>query len=411
MKRMTNPSNKGPMSTSNQVVPPKANKYFLVSKSKTIQINTDGDLIINDRKYEPKDDENKPKQYDAETEAINQTRSFYKDLLTPHVENLVVLSGAGTSVKIGTKGKVGKTMPELWQAIESQPGINLKEFCDSISFKEKGDLEKLLSKASRAKEFSEEPIEAKIKEIEHLIQDACDLTLPDNSPHEIFLNHVTQRTTKYPRVKLFTLNYDTLFEQAAEVAGFTVIDGFSFTSRRVFRGNLFDLDLVIREHSRIKNEENFAHKVFHLYKLHGSINWTRDGNRIVQASNTSQPLLIYPRDTKYEHAFEQPFFEMMSRFQQTLRKENVLLLSIGFSLTDKHILTSIKEAVSQNPSFQILIVNRTIRNDPQWHWFIEKARVDSRITLVAEEFKDFAPNYPEDETITKDELLRKTYNE
>lgn len=408
---MTNPSKDVPNTTPTPTLSAKADKYFLVNKRKTIKINTDGDLIVNERKFEPRDEDNQPKQYDPTVEAIKQTRAFYRDLLTPHVENLVVLSGAGTSVKIGTNGKVGKTMPELWEMIASQPGIELDEFCALIDFNEKGDLEKLLSKASRAKEFSDEPIGDKIKQIEGLIKDACDLTLPSNSPHEIFLNHVTQRATKYPRVKMFTLNYDTLFDQAAETAGFTVIDGFSFTSRRIFRGNLFDLDLVIRENSRIKNEENFAQKVFHLYKLHGSINWTRDGSKIIQKDNTDEPLLIYPRDTKYEHAFEQPFFEMMSRFQQTLRKENVQLLSIGFSLTDKHILTSIKEAVSQNPSFQLIIVSRTIRNDEQWQWFIEKAKVDSRITLVAEEFKDFAPNYPEDETITKEELLRKTYNE
>ena len=101
---------------------------------------------------------------------------------------------------------------------------------------------------------------------------------------------------------------------------------------------------------------------------------------------------------------------MMSRFQQSLRNENVLLISLGFSLSDKHIVTAIKEAVSQNPSFQIMIVNRTIRDNPEWKWFLNKAEVDSRITLISEEFNDFAPNYPEDKTITKEEMLKKVYD-
>src|SRR5688500_5901098 len=131
----------------------------------------------------------------------------------------------------------------------------------------------------------------------------------------------------------------------------------------------------MREKSRIKNEENFIAKVFHLYKIHGSINWEMASNQIIQSHNPKKPLMIFPKDTKYEHSYEKPFFEMMSRFQQCLRKENVLLISLGFSLSDKHLVTAIKEAVSQNPSFQILIINRTIRQDPEWDWFAEKAKV------------------------------------
>ena len=54
--------------------------------------------------------------------------------------------------------------------------------------------------------------------------------------------------------------------------------------------------------------------------------------------------MIYPKDSKYESSYEQPFFEMMARFQQSLRKENVMLVCIGFSFNDKHIVTVIQEA-------------------------------------------------------------------
>ncbi len=388
----------------------KPDRHFLVSKNKSIRIDSSGTLLINERKYEPRDGSNNLIEVDPIFEARKQTREFYKNLLVPQVENLIVLSGAGTSVGIGRDGKLGKSMLELWATVEKKPEIALSTFCTEIGFAEKGDLERLLSKANRAIEFKETDVKDKIAKIENVIKENCTLQLPDNSPHEIFLNRITERKIKHPRVKLFTLNYDTLFEQAAETAGFTIIDGFSFSAIRTFRGTLFDLDLVIREKSRIRNEENFAPKVFHLYKVHGSVDWTLDGQRIIQTKNPASPLMIYPRDTKYEHSFEQPFFEMTSRFQQSLRQENVQLLTIGFSLNDKHITTSIREAVSQNPSFHVVIVNRTIRTDPEWQWFIEKAKTDSRITLISEEFETFARNYPEDETITQGELLRRTYN-
>lgn len=70
--------------------------------------------------------------------------------------------------------------------------------------------------------------------------------------------------------------------------------------------------------------------------------------------------MIFPKDSKYESSYEQPYFEMMSRFQQNLRNENVLLVCIGFSFNDKHLVTAITEALEQNPSFQLIVVNRSI---------------------------------------------------
>lgn len=383
-------------------------KSFLIAKEKTIKIDSSGELIIDGERFAPKKDDGKPVEFDKVKEAAKQTRAFYSKVLSNQFENLIVLSGAGTSVGIG-KTDIGKTMTELWKLVEMDKDIGLNDLCSEIKFTETGDLEKLLSKATRAKDFLGSDIEGRIEKIEALIRDSCSIQLPDNSPHETLLNRIVKRKLKFPRTKVFTLNYDTLFEQAAEAGGFTVFDGFSFATKRTFRGSLFDNDLVVRERSRVKNEENFVPKVFHLYKLHGSIDWELQGRKIVQNQATKKPLMIFPKDTKYEHSYEQPFFEMMSRFQQSLRKENVMLITIGFSFNDKHIVTALKEAVSQNPSFQLLIVNRTIRDEPDWKWFLEKASVDSRVKLVAEEFRDFANYYPEDKTITQDELLKRQY--
>lgn len=108
-----------------------------------------------------------------------------------------------------------------------------------------------------------------------------------SAPHKDFLNKVTARKPSDVRVQLFTTNYDTLFEQAANQSGFVIIDGFSFTHPREFAGKWFDLDIVNREKTRIKQEESFISKVFHLYKLHGSLNWTKDEEkkRIYQQDN------------------------------------------------------------------------------------------------------------------------------
>ena len=102
------------------------------------------------------------------------------------------------------------------------------------------------------------------------------IIMPENAPHKEFLKRITARKLKHNRLKLFTTNYDMLFEQAANECGFTMIDGFTFTFPRVFNGNNYDYDIVIRKNSRITAQENYANKVFHLYKLHGSLDWERD---------------------------------------------------------------------------------------------------------------------------------------
>lgn len=290
-------------------------------------------------------------------------------------------------------------MKELWADVKS--GLTpaaLTKFCTDVSFDEtKQDLEALLSRAHIAKEFiTDKDIEGTIKKCEAIIHANCKLVLKDDAPHEAFLNKVTDRKLKDPRVKLFTLNYDTLFEQAAIKGNFTYIDGFSFSTPRTLSGRNFDYDLVYREKSRIKEEESFVPKVFHLYKPHGSINWELDkiGEKVTINESTTNPLMIFPRDSKYENSYDQPFFEMMSRFQQSLRNENVLLLCVGFSFNDKHIVNAIKEAVRQNPSFRLLIVSRTIRDTNEMKWFVDMAQRQFNVILVAEEFKEFVEYFP-----------------
>lgn len=65
--------------------------------------------------------------------------------------------------------------------------------------------------------------------LEKKIADACRLKLDvTNKHHQDFIRKVTARKPSEPRVQLYTTNYDTLFEQAAQKMNFTIIDGFHF---------------------------------------------------------------------------------------------------------------------------------------------------------------------------------------
>ena len=339
---------------------------------------------------------------------------FYDTFFRQSFKHIVILAAAGTSLDNGSNK--GKTRDGLWEdgvaSINEVRNIlweNETEKSQRITTEK--DIESLLShvllmeKVDEAKASQLKPLR---EQLEKNIREACRLTLDvNNAPHKNFLDKITARKASEPRVQLFTTNYDTLFEQAAQEGGYAVIDGFSFTSPRTFSGRYFDYDIVQRERTRLKDEESFVSKVFHLYKMHGSLTWERtEQGRIQQVNSTESPLIVYPASDKYESSYEQPYFEMMSRFQQALRRENTLLIVLGFGFRDKHIQNVILEAVNQNPSFQLVIVNyngnETINREELKEYF-DGSEIKRNVSIVFDTFKNFTENFPENKTYSSNE--------
>lgn len=381
---------------------------------KTVEkVFIDGEL----HKFEAEDIQDK-KQYAEKTK-----RNKYQKFLSRQFENLVVLTGAGSSVGVGEGERKGRLLTQLWDDTKEKiTEKKLNSFCELVRYSDKGEkgeyiknLEKLLSVANAAKDFVESTAEVNISDIidkiQKLIKEKCELKLPDGASHHTFLEKITRRKVTLPRAKIFTLNYDTLFEQAGRKGNFTIIDGFSFSFPRFFSGRNFDYDVVLRDKSRLKEEDNFINRVFHIYKPHGSVDWERTKEGVKQSDVVDKALMIYPKDSKYESSYEQPFFEMMSRFQQNLRKDNVLLICIGFSFNDKHIVTAIQEALEQNPGFQLMVVNKGIDTADNFKWLYNLATKHSNIVLIDELFSDFSLNYPLLESYNQDEYKKIIVNQ
>jgi hypothetical protein len=353
-----------------------------------------------------------------------QKRKFYADFFRRPFKNLLVLSGAGTSVDVG-----GLTMSGLWEAAENEFGVEdgkesvLRNILKEINYPDSENatnLESVLSHIEGYLKFSGEEKELKaikqvnkavksynLKEVRNRILEIIkeriskiSIKEPNKFPHKTFIQRILRRKTTNPRVKIFTLNYDTLFEQAAVALNAVVIDGFSFTHPRTFSGRNFDFDIVQREGSKLSEEDNFIPNVFHLYKLHGSLDWRREGDgRIIIKENEENPLIIYPRDAKYENSYEQPFFEMFARFQRNLRiNDDTLLICIGYSFSDKHVNAAILEALNQNPGFRLAVILPEFDKDETNSTLKEirdQAEQSERIILVSETFEEFAKNFPE----------------
>ena len=325
-------------------------------------------------------------------------RSFFTDNVFKHV---LVLSGAGTSRESG-----GKTREGLWDSCKEEIGELKKCFDDDVpDFEGKGkDIEGLLSYAIRFSTLkpNHTALAKAILALKGKIRAECVLKAKEGyGTHVEFLQKITARKSSLPRVEVYTLNYDTLFEQAANRAGMIIIDGFSFSLPRTFSGRNFDLDIVCRERMRLKGEENFLPNVFHLIKLHGSVDWYRDGDKVIQceAGDEESRVMIYPSSEKYEESYEQPFFEAMSRFHAALRREETLLIVLGFGFADRHISNAIVEAVRQNPSFHLMIVDYGKEEGGIHYVNLNQYKevfknIGPKISIVQGSFSDFVESLP-----------------
>jgi len=184
-----------------------------------------------------------------------------------------------------------------------------------------------------------------------------------------------------------------LFEQAAQEDGFLIIDGFTYELPRKFNPFMYNYDFVRRENNKIIDEPDYVEKVFHLYKLHGSVDWERDNDEIIKKSSVDKPLMIYPRRNKFEQSYEPPYFEMFSRFQNELRKKNTLLITVGFSFADKHIFTIVKNAVKNNPGLKILIVDYNIDQEGFKDFKKDAEKGQNNIMLLEKDFQGFTELY------------------
>lgn len=175
-----------------------------------------------------------------------------------------------------------------------------------------------------------------------------------------------------------------------------VVDGFSHTQPQEFDGGYFNYDFVRRERDREVPE--FIPNVFHLYKMHGSVEWERKANQVVKRPEAERPLIIYPRYGKFESSYEQPFLEMMSRFQVSLREPNTGLLVVGFGFNDRHISQPLLSAIESNVGLKVVIVDPAVEGSENHAVrscvsFIEAG--DSRLVLVSGRFEELVPAIPD----------------
>lgn len=289
--------------------------------------------------------------------------------------NLIVLSGLGTSLCIinSAGSRLAPTMWDLWEAVrqatDARPTVaagtdpNFAQLLSLVGFTQSHDIEALLSHCRVAEVFHDGDNKAAITRFISLAESSIAhatsfVAASQHLPvHAEFLRRAARRSERKARAKIFTTNYDRAFEEAARQQRFVVVDGFSTTEPPTFDPIHFSYDTV-RRHAGSETLELIPN-VVHLYKLHGSVDWWRNqaSGEIHRGGQGNGPLLIYPRNTKYEMAFQQPYLDLIGAFQTALREPNTGVVVAGFGFNDKHLAEPIMAAVRSNLSLKMVVVS------------------------------------------------------
>lgn len=341
---------------------------------------------------------------DVKAATTTASAAFREELgLIVGAETLIVLAGSGASrglTQHDPEAGQAPTMADLWTAVsELEEFATIKDKLDSELIGRQ-NLEHVLSDAQARQTLNpdDEDLASFVTAAEEIVLDRCSFVTDgtDVRSHEIFLRKVARRSTRLQRTQVFTTNYDLTFEAAAHRTRFNVIDGFGYAGRD-FDGGSFDLDYVRRS----PNEQlALEPSVFHLLKLHGSVDWDAEGDAVRKVSGKPKsPVLIYPSAAKYQLSYQQPYLEFMSRFQIALRQPDVGLVVVGYGFNDDHLNAPIEAAIRSNVGLRAVVVTPGARADDRADsidWIEDLIeRGDRRLTMFTGTFEELVQILPD----------------
>ena len=209
------------------------------------------------------------------------------------------------------------------------------------------------------------------------------------------------------QLNVFSTNIDMFFEKAADSCRVEFVDGFQGSVVPTFSEANFQ-KIVMRNSLHFHNVTELP--VFNLMKIHGSVNWKVEKDKIVNDSRLDQVatistlledlelgcsfvtyddsldkmineakellagedhdhkgvkefiekynelVIVNPTKKKFsETVIDDHFYELMRMYSNALERENTLLFVMGFSFADEHILSITQRALKTNPTLFVVI--------------------------------------------------------
>jgi NAD-dependent SIR2 family protein deacetylase len=279
---------------------------------------------------------------------------------------------------------LNKKREELLKDLEKNKGPVKKIIKAAQKNMKEDNLEEILNKID--KEGDREKVEAQIVKILNIFEEICKKNPSKCNPHEMLIKKINSFLLNKYRFKIFTTNYDTLFEMACKKINYIVNDGFVFTDNSYNPLN-FGYELIKNQHNDIID---YIPNLIHLYKLHGSLNWRKlEGDRVIKCSDENKndkPVLIYPNKNKYEDSYNLPYLDMISEFNSALQQKDTLLIVCGYSFSDKHLNNIIERAFNSNNKIHLVIVDPCKLEDNKYY---KQAKAYNNISMVECGFEKF----------------------
>lgn len=147
---------------------------------------------------------------------------------------------------------------------------------------------------------------------------------------------------------IFTTNYDLFIENAVNNlqshSRFVFNDGASGYFKRILNSSNYNQVVAYKGIN-----DNYIMEIpsINLIKSHGSVNWEREGDRVIVSNIVYEnPMIVPPTGYEEQETFINNYFHDMLRiFQIELDKQQSVLIIVGFSFQDKHIAKMVKRAL------------------------------------------------------------------
>lgn len=338
--------------------------------------------------------------------------------------NIVFLAGAGASVTQDLNPNFGKTVKmiadDVFSKLDKSDGLyTLKELASQCRYKDGNILDKesdetetyKLSDSFNLEDFlstlfhyrpyvpdtDKDKFNNSIKKILQLIKENTNYSYDSKElKHGKLLNFLSSLSGKEGnKFSVITTNYDVLIEEAAAENNFVIFDGFNFTPIPKFDSSMFEWKLIKEVQNINTREVEYKDKTFNLLKIHGSLTWEKQDDGTILRKNkdsiidTDKMVMVFPSSDKYAQSYQEPYFELFTKFQDLIKRPNTLLISSGFSFADVHISKMVIQALKNNTSLKLLVTDFNI--DPNR----EYDKGDGKFKLIDQSDSRYNQNWAE----------------
>lgn len=209
-----------------------------------------------------------------------------------------------------------------------------------------------------------------------------------------FLMSFASRAASRERLHIFTTNYDRVIERGSDLAGLRIIDRFVGVVEPEFRASRLQVDMHYLPPG-VRAEPRHLEGVIYLTKLHGSVDWRYEHQRLYRTplpfgadakhpglpENPRDSVLIYPNAAKDIETAAYPYADLFRDCSAALCRPNSVLVTYGYGFGDDHINRIIADMLTI-PSTHLVIIAWSEKPHKRITSFLERVGRPQQLSLL-----------------------------